>query len=762
MIKKYLLLIFSILSFGSFAQNVLSFDEVNDQRVDLSKNFKNYKILKLTDNLEKLSDGTAITIGYKENYTYVLAENKLLSHDYMATIKSNGKTDRKTISELGFDGKYFMNQDVSESNQFIFSSFENSYSIYIKNPSQEFYIQPLKNIVATANADEYVFYLAKDAITELLDCGSKSDDDSHQKKELIPVNKSALAGGCKTLDLAMSIDYTFYNVYGSVNASINRTLDVLNATQVNYRMANGLSDDIVFKVSEHYIVTCDSNCNYWLPSLEIYTNYNNLGAYAANMFTKPYDIKLQWQNQGGTGSVIGLGSYNMCNTSGIAVVKNYPSDLNITRCILSHEIGHNLGCAHDTNIMAAIISLSNSWSAASITTINNSIANLSCLTACAPTACDNKKVSDAVVTVDAVQSKINATWLAETGIDFKVRLYNKTTNTWSAYATFPYPANSTFYNYSQIHCEDIYRVEITPVCTGIDGIPEQIVVRTSGNVLAPELTFNNNMTQAYCGANNLYFSVSAIDAGASPVYQWKVNGNNVGTNSISYTSNTFVNGDVLSCYLTSSATCLTNPNANVSAVLNITTPSVLSVSIAASETTICAGTSITLTATGVNITGQYPFYRWFLNGVGIGGQPTGTGGGTSGPVIMVTPATNGDVYTCNLSDGGNTCHTGNGLDGSANSNSVMITIQNPCTLANNDFSKEDFSIYPNPVNDILNISSQSDISFVEIFNVLGQSVFNQTSNQNNVSIDVSSLSNATYFVKIYSGESYKIQKIVKQ
>jgi len=49
---------------------------------------------------------------------------------------------------------------------------------------------------------------------------------------------------------------------------------------------------------------------------------------------------------------------------------------------------------------------------------------------------------------------------------------------------------------------------------------------------------------------------SAIDAGgSSPVYVWKKNGNDVGTNSSSYSDNALVNGDVIYCNLTSDVTC---------------------------------------------------------------------------------------------------------------------------------------------------------------------------------------------------------------
>ena len=765
--KQYLFLLF-IWNLNIFAQSKLSFSNENPTqlRLNLSSNFKNYKLLTIEEDLQKLSEGAAITINFGKQYHYILKENKLLANDYIVNIKDVGKTQQKSLADIGFDGKYFINQDISKKNQFVFSIFENRYFVYIKNAETEFYIEPAQNFDKNAKSNQYVFYLVKDIISEEYSCGAKLD--AKEKTAEIPNNsKSTLVGGCKTLEVGMSIDYNFYATYGSVNAAIDRTLQVLNLSQANYTMANGLSDDIIFKVTEHYIVTCNASCNYWIPTLEIYDNYNNFGSNASKIFTKPYDIKLHWQQEGGSGSVVGLGSFVMCGTSGIAVVKNFNGNTNQTRCILSHEFGHNLGCQHDTGIMAAIVSLSNSWSSTSIATINNSIVNLTCLSNCSATACDNKKVADAVATVDVPTSKINVSWLAETGIDFKVRLFNKNANTWSSYTTFSYPINTTFYNYTQLHCEDIYRVEITPVCAGIDGISEQIIVKASGNAPAPVLSFVSNMSQSFCGSSNSFFSVAAIDGGSSPVYQWRLNGNIVGTNSAFYTAASGVvnNGDILSCDLTSNSTCLNTPNTSISAVLNVTAPTPLSVTIAASETTICAGTSITLTATGINITGLYPNYVWRLNGTVLGG-PQGTGG-FNGPVIVVTPNSNGDVYTCTLSDGGQ-CHTytggtgGVGGEGSSESNGITITIPNPCTLGVDEFDITALHLYPNPANTLLNISYKNEISSVSFYNVLGQEVMTKEINANSSILDIGTLPSATYFLKIVSGDSYKIHKIIKE
>src|SRR5690606_32924545 len=100
------------------------------------------------------------------------------------------------------------------------------------------------------------------------------------------------------------------------------------------------------------LVTCES-CNLWPPTLEIDDNFDSF--YWSNyyaLFNDPQDrLKIYFQNQGGTpnpdGSIVaGLASPFTCGISGVTVVKNYEGDTDLTRQILSHEMGHNLGCAH--------------------------------------------------------------------------------------------------------------------------------------------------------------------------------------------------------------------------------------------------------------------------------------------------------------------------------------------------------------------------------------------------------------------------------
>lgn len=83
-------------------------------------------------------------------------------------------------------------------------------------------------------------------------------------------------------------------------------------------------------------------------------------------------------------------------------------------------------------------------------------------------------------------------------------------------------------------------------------------------------------------------------------------------------------------------------------------------------------------------------------------------------------------------------------------------------LANQTFDKNGLSVYPNPINDVLNISNSKEISRVTINNILGQEVLSKAINSNQSCIDVSGLKSGNYFAKITSNGKTEVIKIIKE
>lgn len=115
-----------------------------------------------------------------------------------------------------------------------------------------------------------------------------------------------------------------------------------------------------------------------------------------------------------------------------------------------------------------------------------------------------------------------------------------------------------------------------------------------------------------CAGTNVTFNAAAMNGGASPVYQWQLNGVNVGTNSSTYSNSTLNDGDQISCILTSSANCAPGPDtSSVTMIVNL--PPVAS--IAPGPVSFCQGDSAML----ISGSGNNVIYQWQLNGVNISG-----------------------------------------------------------------------------------------------------------------------------------------------
>lgn len=70
------------------------------------------------------------------------------------------------------------------------------------------------------------------------------------------------------------------------------------------------------------------------------------------------------------------------------------------------------------------------------------------------------------------------------------------------------------------------------------------------------VTISSNASGVVTPTTSVTFTATPVGGGSTPSYQWKLNGANVGTNSATYTNASWVNGDVVSVVMTSSAPCV--------------------------------------------------------------------------------------------------------------------------------------------------------------------------------------------------------------
>ena len=256
-------------------------------------------------------------------------------------------------------------------------------------------------------------------------------------------------------------------------------------------------------------------------------------------------------------------------------------------------------------------------------------------------------------------------------------------------------ANGNTYTSSTLTNTDVISVVLTsnaaPCATGSPATSNTITM-TVGQNLPVSVSIAANPGNTICSGTSITFTATPTNGGNNPAYQW-FNGANaiIGATGSTYTSSTLANGDAISVVLTSSATQCTTGNPATSNTITITVNSNLpvGVSIAANPgNTICAGTSVTFTASPTN-GGNNPAYQWF-NGVNaiIG---------ATGSTYTSSTLANGDVISVVLTSNATPCATGT----PATSNIITMTV--------NQNSPVSVNITANPGN---TICSGTSVTFI--------------------------------------------------
>jgi len=222
-------------------------------------------------------------------------------------------------------------------------------------------------------------------------------------------------------------------------------------------------------------------------------------------------------------------------------------------------------------------------------------------------------------------------------------------------------------------------------------VTSNIITMSVGNPVNASVSITAS-SSTICPGTNATFTATATNGGASPVYQWKKNGINVGTNSSTYSSSTLINGDVISVTLTSNAPCVntaTVSSNNITMVVTTITPTIL----ISGNTTVTVGSSTVISSSVTNAGNSFA-YLWQDS------TATHTWQNISGSNVSTlnfyTPLATGDKLRCLLTGVSNCASGGNFVI----SNTLTFTINPPGGRLHGYVR-----YYPNPATTFITIDS---------------------------------------------------------
>lgn len=370
-------------------------------------------------------------------------------------------------------------------------------------------------------------------------------------------------------------------------------------------------------------------------------------------------------------------------------------------------------------------------------------------------------------------------------------------------------SNSPTYTTTSLSSGDVLTCELISnnSCTSNSlALSSSITLTVSTNLL-PTLSLTTLPAgTTICSGQAANFTVSGTNGGNSPSYQWAVNGNTSGTNNSSFSTSSLINGDVLSCMMTSALTCANPQTVSVQMTVNvIPTPSQANIIVAGSAT-VCPGSTLALSSTSVNnnlwstgstassivVTnaGTYTLQQ-IINGcpslpttfalsnfqltnaaldsvapvcvddqaVVLNGSPAGGnyfGNGMVGNAFNPSLAgvgNNAVTYVSLQSFGSETC---------SDTASIQIVVD-ACTGINSYYSQNSkISLYPNPVKNKLNIIGVNKNDKIQLLNVNGETCrISFNFNSEICEADVSDLPEGAYLLVIQSSDGVEHVRLIK-
>ncbi len=346
------------------------FEEYAIQELDVDASFVQLKNIHQFQEFQMQSpDG--------KTWTFDLFPSNVLSEDFVYTKLENGKKIHQTeIAVFPYRG-YVKGDPHSKVTLTVADGFIQG---TVSTQGLDYSFQNLDTYIKSAPSNEILLYENE----KIIEGEDKTCEIFNAEKidELVQnENKSNLA--CLGLQLAFANDFSMYQSYG--NGVLAHNIAIMNDAQGNY--TSDFNDEIEFTLEQIFVaVTADDDP--WTSSTDLetflidFSGWGNTGG-----FDVIYDLATIWTERNFDGPPVGGAWTNgLCSNMRYNAIQDYTANANLMRVVLAHEMGHNFNANHDAGgsgfIMAPAVNNTNTWSAASITSINNKISSVSCLGGC--------------------------------------------------------------------------------------------------------------------------------------------------------------------------------------------------------------------------------------------------------------------------------------------------------------------------------------------------------------------------------------------
>lgn len=120
-------------------------------------------------------------------------------------------------------------------------------------------------------------------------------------------------------------------------------------------------------------------------------------------------------------------------------------------------------------------------------------------------------------------------------------------------------SSNTLVTGDKITCTVINTDGVTPGCTPASATSNVATLLTQSS-FTNTVSISSSYTGPICSGTSITFTANAnVSTSNNIKYEWQVNGQNTNVNSTTYTSSTLMNGDIVTCSITSDGKCVLNP-----------------------------------------------------------------------------------------------------------------------------------------------------------------------------------------------------------